>query len=106
MKKINIMLCCGAGMSTGFLATSARKYVKKSKLEINIEARSQSEVSLYLDQIDILLLGPHFESALERFKSLGSSYDITVALIPKEIYGCLDGEGLIKFALNQLKDKE
>lgn len=29
MKAVNIMLCCGAGMSSGFLAQRTRKAAKK-----------------------------------------------------------------------------
>ena len=42
METLKILLCCGAGMSSGFLASSARKTAKKKKLNVTIEARSAS----------------------------------------------------------------
>ena len=42
MDKMFIMLCCGAGMSSGFLANQARKAAKKRKLDTTIEARSHT----------------------------------------------------------------
>lgn len=62
MKAVNIMLCCGAGMSSGFLAQRTRKAAKKMNRPIRIEAKSESEVSQYFQDIDILLLGPHYAS--------------------------------------------
>lgn len=41
MKKLRVMLCCGAGMSSGFLAQKTRQAAKKAKqtyrlmLEVN-----------------------------------------------------------------------
>ena len=60
MDKMFIMLCCGAGMSSGFLANQARKAAKKRKLDTTIEARSHTDVSGYLSSISILMLGPHY----------------------------------------------
>ena len=54
MKAVNIMLCCGAGMSSGFLAQRTRKAAKKMNRPIRIEAKSESEVSQYFQDIDIL----------------------------------------------------
>ncbi|VUX02268.1 Lichenan-specific phosphotransferase enzyme IIB component [Streptococcus constellatus] len=98
-----IMLCCGAGMSSGFLASNARKYVKKNKLNLTIEARSHSEVAEYLSMIDDLLLGPHYKLELEHFRQLAAPYNVVVDVIPQDIYGSLNGEKLIEFSLNLIK---
>ena len=39
-KPIQVLLCCGAGLSSGFLAQGARKVAKKKGLDIKIEAKS------------------------------------------------------------------
>ena len=51
MTNLKILLCCGAGMSSGFLASNARKTAKKRKLSLNVEARSYTEVNDYLADI-------------------------------------------------------
>lgn len=33
METVKVLLCCGAGMSSGFLASSARKAIKKNVQE-------------------------------------------------------------------------
>ena len=37
MENIKVLLCCGAGLSSGFLAQRARKSAKKRNLDINIQ---------------------------------------------------------------------
>ena len=100
MEQIRILLSCGAGMSSGFLANKARKAAKKKGLNVKIEAKSESEVSAYLPSIHILLLGPHYASQLKEFRALAAPYNVKVDVIPTEIYAILDGEGLVEFALN------
>lgn len=94
----NILLCCGAGISSGFLASNARKAAKKAKLDAKIEARSHADVAAYMDQIDVLLLGPHYKNELADFVEMGKSHGVPVALIPEDIYSLLDGTRLIDYA--------
>lgn len=103
MPKYNILLCCGAGMSSGFLAQRAQKAADLKQADINIDAKSQSVVEDVLEDYQLLLLGPHYESHLDEFEEMAEPYDIPVAVIPQKIYGALDGEGLVDFALEQLE---
>ena len=59
-------------MSSGFLASNARKTAKKRKLSLNVEARSYTEVNDYLSSIDILMIGPHYASELSKYEALAS----------------------------------
>lgn len=103
MNNIKVLLCCGAGMSSGFLASKARKIAKKEKLTISIEARSQSEANELISTVDMLLLGPHYAPELNRFKQLAEPYGIPVLVIPQNIYAMLDGEGLIKLVMETME---
>ena len=51
MGTIRVLLCCGAGFSSGFLAQKARQAAKKKKLDMTVEARSESVVSEYMDKM-------------------------------------------------------
>lgn len=48
MAQAHIYLCCGGGLSSGFLAQKARAAAKKGKIDATIEAKSESEVTQYL----------------------------------------------------------
>lgn len=106
MENLRILLCCGAGMSSGFLASNARKIAKKQKLAVSVEARSQSEVAQHLTYTDILLLGPHYATELETFRQTAAPYNIKVAVIPQDIYASLDGARLIQLAQQMADEKQ
>lgn len=105
MEELRVLLCCGAGFSSGLLAQQARKYAKKAGIGMSVEARSESQVNGYLAQIDVLLLGPHYANQLENFKSMCASYPIAVGVIPQDIYGQIDGKRLVELAQNMAAAK-
>lgn len=98
MDNLKVLLCCGAGMSSGFLASNARKYAKKNKLNVSVEARSHAEVNEYLNSIDVLLLGPHYGNELENFRAMAAPYNVPVDIIPENIYASLNGAAIIEMA--------
>ena len=102
MEEIKILLCCGAGMSSGLLAQKSRKSARKRNIAVSIEARSESEAPQYLSSIDILLLGPHYENYREQLQNQADVFNVPVRVIPKEIYGMIDGDKLIDFAIENL----
>jgi len=105
MENLKILLCCGAGMSSGFLASNARKIVKKKKLAVSIEARSHTEVNEYLSSISVLMLGPHYAVELGHYQALAAPYGVPVVVIPQDIYAQLDGERLLDIANKAVKEK-
>lgn len=105
MDNLKVLLCCGAGMSSGFLASSARKSAKKQKLSVNVEARSHTEVKEYLSSIDILMVGPHYATDMEMYKALAEPYGVPVVLIPQDIYAQLDGARLLDLAMKTVNEK-
>lgn len=106
MPKYQVLLCCGAGMSSGFLAQRAQKAADQKEASMEIDAKSQSVVEDVIEEYDLLLLGPHYESHLEEFEDIAAPYDIPVAVIPQKIYGALDGEGLVEFAVQQFMNRK
>lgn len=106
MATVHILLCCGAGMSSGLVAQKARKAAKKRGLDATIEARSESELQQYLSSIDCLLLGPHYEAFLGEIQEQAKPFGVPVGVIPKNIYATMDGDGLIDYALEVIDKKE
>lgn len=103
MAQKHIYLCCGGGLSSGFLAQKARAAAKKAKLDATIEAKSESEVTQYLPKMDILCIGPHYEFRLKAFEEMAAPYDIPVIVIPEEIYSMLDGKALLELAVDTIE---
>lgn len=105
MVETKILLCCGAGMSSGFLASRARKAAKKRKMPVACEARSQSEVMETLGSYDILMIGPHLSGDKPVYDSAAAPYGMPVVVIPVDIYSQLDGDRLIDLAVSTLSEQ-
>lgn len=99
-----VLLVCGSGASSGFMAAAARKAAKKAKSEIVFKARSDSELSEYLQGQDLLLIAPHLKYIQDDLSDEAKAAGVKIGIIPQEVYGALDGEGLLKFAEEQLKE--
>jgi len=103
MNEIKIILCCGAGMSSGFLSNAVKKAAKKRKIPCNCSAHPESNVANVIkDGADILCIGPHYASMYDTFKEMCKPAGIEVIVIPKDIYGTLDGNGLLDFCIEHL----
>lgn len=100
---MKILLCCGAGASSGFMAQSMRKAAKARNLDIQIVARSDSELETAILDADILMIGPHRGFNTEYVEKVCNGKPYIV--INKTIYGNLDGEAALDEALSKLKEK-
>lgn len=98
-----VLLVCGAGASSGFMAAAARKAAKKSALDLEIKAKSESELADSLSGVDLLLVAPHLSYMIDEAKIDCESNRVAYDLIPKKIYGALDGKALVEFIQAKLK---
>ena len=96
---IRILLACGIGASTGFMAANMRKIAKQRNIDIKVSAVSKSQVMEYVDKIDVLLLGPHFSREVDKYQNLLKDYNIKVMSIDPDYYASLDGEGILEDAM-------
>ena len=97
---IKILLACGIGASTGFMAANMRKAAKAKNLDVTIHAVSKSQVSEYADKIDVLLLGPHFSAEVPEYQQMLKSHHVKVTSIDPDDYAALDGESILESALD------
>ncbi|WP_367369628.1 PTS sugar transporter subunit IIB [Pediococcus parvulus] len=99
----NILLICGSGASSGFMAASMRKAVKKQGLDYKIKARSESELGDYSNDIDALMVGPHLKAEFEGIKERVPE-KVKVILMKPDYYSLLDGKGAIEHLKQELGD--
>ncbi|OMF45819.1 MULTISPECIES: PTS sugar transporter subunit IIB [Paenibacillus] len=101
-----VLLICGAGASSGFMANAIRKAGKKRGIEMSVQARSESQLSEYVNEIDVLLVGPHLKYMEDEIKEKMNGLPVKVAVIPQDIYGTLDGNKACDLLLNMLETGE
>lgn len=102
MKKLNVLLVCGSGASSGFMAANMRKAASKAGLEMDIKARSESEIDNYIDEIDALMVGPHLTYILDDIDEYTQGYDVKVILMKPEYYSSLNGEKAIEHLMQEM----
>lgn len=98
----NVLLTCGAGASSGFMAAAARKATKKMEVDLNFTAKSESEVEGLLPEVDVLLVAPHLKYMLADIQEIAEKNNVICDAIPQRIYGMLDGKALVTFVQEKL----
>lgn len=91
----NILLVCGSGASSGFMAANIRKAAAEKGLNWSVTARSESEILNYVEDIDCLMAGPHLASNMGAIEEDCEGYDIKIALLEKAAYAKLDGHAAV-----------
>jgi len=100
-----VMIVCGGGASSGFLAQKIRKAAKNRDIDLDIKARSESELEDYLEELDVVLFGPHLKYMEAELKEKAEPYNIPVSIIEHSIYGLIDGEKGLELILELLNNK-
>lgn len=99
-----IMLVCAAGMSTSLLVQKMQAAAKEKDLEAEIFAVSATEADERLADtnapVDVLLLGPQVRYMQNEFET---KLTIPVAVIDMRDYGTMNGEVVLKTALELMK---
>lgn len=99
----NILLVCGTGASSGFMAKNIRQAAKAKGIEVSVKARGDSEVEDYIAEIDLLLVGPHLKYMLNDLKEIADPYEVPVHIIEEDAYGSLDGAAVLETIVDELK---
>lgn len=103
MKKLNVLLVCGSGASSGFMAANIRKAAAARGMEVSVVARSESEIESYIEDIDVLMAGPHLAYIMDEVDELAEENpNLKVILMRKDYYSKLDGEAALDHMLEEL----
>ena len=103
MKKLNVLLVCGSGASSGFMATNMRRAAAARGVDMDIKARSESEIENYVDEIDALMVGPHLAYILDEVEEYIGDNDVKVILMKPEYYSTLDGNKALDHLIAEME---
>jgi len=99
----NILLACGSGASSGFIAQKMRKAAKERKLGISIKAVSDTEILEHIDGVGVLMVGPHLKHRMAEIEESVKEFGVKAAIIDQRCYAMLDGETVLKQALKLME---
>lgn len=100
MKDLSVLLVCGSGASSGFMATNMNKAAKKKGITCKVLARSKSEVDSYIDTVDMVMIGPHMKHIKPEVEEIADGKDVKVVVMKKSYYALLDGNAAIEDVLS------
>lgn len=106
-EKLDIVLCCSAGMSTSLVVEKMQDAAKEKGIDAEIKAVPVSSVE-ELDnshKIDILLLGPQVKFKLNELKEVYKDQNTLVDVINMMDYGMINGEKILTDALKAYKEQ-
>ena len=88
---MRILVVCGAGASSTFVAQRVRHAAQAAGRPISAVAGTEQSLPIDLDATDVVLVGPHLRHALERIRREAAHRDTTVILLPDDVFTDLDG---------------
>lgn len=100
MKKI--LLCCNAGMSTSILVKKMEDFFTKNSYEAEIDAIAVEKLKEYVENIDLVLLGPQIRFKENEVRNLCNKYNKKCEIIPFTLYGTMNAEKIYE---EFIKDK-
>ena len=103
-KHLEVLLVCGSGASSGFMAVNMKKVAAEHDLDISITARSEAEVESYIDSIDALMIGPHLKYLADELKAKYADKPVQVILMDPAYYSTLNGEKALKHLIKTIRE--
>lgn len=88
---MRILVVCGAGASSTFVAQRVRRAAQDRGLEYSAFAGTELSLPADLDAADVVLVGPHLIHALERIEADAAQRGTAVVLLPPDIFTDIDG---------------
>ncbi len=102
MKQLRILLVCGSGASSGFMAANIRKAAAARGMDAKVVARGEAEIENYVDEIDVLMVGPHLAYILDEVDEYIGDHPVKVILMKPDYYSTLDGNKAVDHLLAEL----
>lgn len=97
----NIVIFCGAGMSSSLLVTKVREAAQKVNLECNINAYSLMLAETKGKDADCILVGPQVRLSIDKLKT--QFPNTPIEMIDMEAYGLMNGMAVLKQAVRMIK---
>ncbi|MDY7529092.1 MULTISPECIES: PTS sugar transporter subunit IIB [Cryobacterium] len=102
---MRILVVCGAGASSAFVAHRIRHTGEARGLELTVHAGSESDLPGSLDPIDVLLVGPYLAPRYEKIRAEAIKRGVGVALLPDTVFASQNGDEALDLAIYAFKSR-
>ena len=97
-----ILIVCGAGASSTFLANRMRSLFRSRSLPVTVEATSYSDGLVRLGSVSLVLVGPHLADSFPAIATQAAEVGIPASLLPPTVFGPGGAEAATELALGLL----
>lgn len=103
MDKLHVLLLCNLGASTGIMVSKMKELAgnsaKLKNVDIKIEAHPAGELKEFIDQFDVILLGPQIGHRFDELKEIAEDHKTPLEVIDSRDYGSINAGNILKQAI-------
>lgn len=100
---MNILIVCGGGASSSFIAQNVQKEGKARGMDITVDAISETELEDYAEGRDAILAGPHLKYLEESLREVVNEYNVPFDFIAESDYATMNGKNILDRAIEIAK---
>jgi PTS system cellobiose-specific IIB component len=82
-----ILVVCGAGASSTFLAARMRALAAERGLDVTAKAASNQDLASRIGEAQVLLVGPHLAGSFAELHAEAAAHAVPAALLPSTAFG-------------------
>ncbi|MDQ1551285.1 MAG: cellobiose system component [Actinomycetota bacterium] len=97
-----ILVVCGAGASSTFLASRIRALATMRHLDLTASAGSSIDIDASMVGAQVLLVGPHLAAEFPQLEATATALHMRAALLPEDAFGPNGADNAIDLALKLL----
>ncbi|MFV0374566.1 PTS sugar transporter subunit IIB [Microbacterium sp.] len=103
---MRILVVCGAGASSTFVAQRLRRAASARGRELTATAGTAPSLEVDLDSADVVLLGPHLATSLDDVRRRAAPRRTRIILLPPDVFADLDGTRTLALVEAALADDD
>ena len=88
---MRILVVCGAGASSTFVAQRVNKAARARNLPYSATAMDEASLPGAVGSSDLVLLGPHLAPRLEHLRELADTHHVGLILLDSDVFSDVDG---------------
>lgn len=96
---MEILIVCGGGASSSFIAQNVQREGNARGLDLNVDAISETELEDYAESKDVILAGPHLKYLEKNLREIVNEYNVPFDFIDEKDYARMDGKNILDQAL-------
>lgn len=99
---MEILVICGAGASSTFVAQRIRRGAEAEGLDLRASAGTEAMLPAAVDAVDVVLLGPQLAARAPDVRRRAASVGAAVAVLPESVFRDPDGTAALELARREL----